>query len=90
MIYEEKGQLYLKLQNCNEAALVLFTLIEFNSLKEMDTILAEGRFMSSLAKRLVSAQDKRILSIFEAEIDLLHFQTESLGMSLKSFYEAAL
>ena len=64
LIYEGKGQLYLKLQHCDEAPLILFTLIEFNSLKDMDSILAEGRFMSALGKRLVSAQDKRILSIF--------------------------
>ena len=46
--------------------------------------------MSSLAKRLVSAQDKRIMAIFSAEIDTLHAQAESIGMSLKFFYEAAL
>ena len=46
--------------------------------------------MSSLAKRLASAKDKRIMSIFEEEIDLLHSQAETIGMSLKSFYEAAL
>ena len=51
---------------CNEVPLVLFTLTEFNSLQEMDAILAEGRFMSSFAKRLASAQDKRIISVFEA------------------------
>lgn len=30
------------------------------------------------------------MSIFEGEIDLLHAQAESTGISLKFFYEAAL
>ena len=64
--------------------------MDFNSLQEMDSTLAEGRFVSSLAKRLVSTKDKRILSLFQTEIDLLHAQAESIGMSLKFFYEAAL
>ena len=54
----------MKLEKCSESSLVLFSLVEFNSLKEMDAVLAEGRFMSSLAKRLVTAQDKRIMGIF--------------------------
>ena len=56
----------------------------------MDAIIAEGRFMSALAKRLSSSEDKRAMSLFEGEIDLLHSQAESIGMSLNSFYEAAL
>ena len=84
------AQFYLKLEKCNEVALVLFTLIEFHSLKEMDAVLAEGRFMSSLARRLTSAKDKRAIAVFEAEIDLLHAQAENVGMSLQSFYEAGL
>ena len=64
--------------------------MEFNSLQEMDQLLSEGRFMSSLAKRLVNAGDKKALSIFEDEIDLLHAQAEIAGMSLKSFHEVSL
>ena len=89
-IHNSIGQLYLKLEKCNEVPLVFFTLIEFNSLQEMDVVLAGGRFLSSLAKRLASAQDKRIMSVFEGAIDALHEQAESIGMSLKSFYEGAL
>ena len=71
-------------------ALLFFILTEFNSLQEMDSLLSEGRFMSSLAKRLASASDRRILNLFKAEIHLLHVQAEGIGMSLKSFYEGAL
>ena len=89
LISDKMGQLYLKLDKCEEGALVLFILFEFRSLSEMDAVLAEGRFMSSLAKRLACAEDKRVLSIFEGELDLLHSQAESIGMSLSSFYEGA-
>ena len=84
------GQLYLKLEKCKEAPLALFILPEFSSLKEMDGILAEGRFLSALAQRLASTEDKRIMSMFEMEIDLLHTQAENIGMALKFFYQAAL
>ena len=90
LIHSNKGQLYLKLEKCNEVPLVFFTSMEFNSLQEMDTSLSEGRFMSSLAKRMASAGDKRITTIFEGEIALLHIQADTIGMSLSSFYEAAL
>lgn len=52
MITKKAGQLYLKLEKCDEVPLVLFTLGEFGSLDEMDTVLAKGRFMSYLAIRL--------------------------------------
>ena len=68
----------------------MFTLVEFSSLEEMDAILSEGRFMTSLAKRLSHAKDKRMLSIFEEELVLLHKQAETIGMSLQFFYEGAL
>lgn len=71
-------------------SLVFFALIEFNSLKEMDSLLAEGRLMSSLAQRLLSAEDKRIVSLLKGEIDSLHVQAENVGMSLKFFYDSVL
>ena len=52
--------------------------------------LSEGRFMSALAKRVSSAKDKRIMVIFQEEIALLQTQADNIGISLKSFYEAAL
>ena len=84
------SDLYSRLEKCEEAPLVLFTLSEFYSLREMDELIAEGRLMSFLAQRLVSVPCKRILGIFENEILLLHFQAENNGISLKPFYEAAL
>ena len=36
------GHLYLRLEKCNEASLVFFSLMEFNSLLEMDRRVAEG------------------------------------------------
>ena len=90
MVSNKKGQLYLRVENCKEAPLIFFTLIEFNSLEEMDAILSEGRFMCALAKRVSSAKDKRIMVIFQEEIALLQTQADNIGISLKSFYEAAL
>ena len=90
MIQNKKGQLYLKVENCREAPLIFFTLMEFGSLEEMDAILSEGRFMSALAKRVASGEDKRIMVIFQEEIALLHLQADNIGMSLASFYEATL
>ena len=58
------GDLYLKCEECEELPLVLFTLVEFTSVLEMDNSLTKGRLLSPLAKRLCQAQDQRILSIF--------------------------
>ena len=46
------GELYFNLEEINEVPLILFTLIEFDSLMNIDMMAGEGRFMSSLAKRL--------------------------------------
>ena len=56
----------------------------------MDACLASGRFVTALSKRLIQARDKRCLFLFEEEIVFLHRQAESLGTSLKSFYNGAL
>ena len=46
------GELYFNLEEINEVPLILFILIEFDSLMNIDMMAGEGRFMSSLAKRL--------------------------------------
>lgn len=46
------NDLYLKCEECQEAPLVLFMLVEFSSVLQMDSTLAEGRLLCPLAKRL--------------------------------------
>ena len=90
VFFKKLGELYFRLDLCHEVPLLFFTFIEFSSLKQMDAAIAEGRFISLLARRMASVQEKRILSIFASQLDLLHSQAENIGMSLKFFYEEAL
>lgn len=77
------------MNDCDADTLALISLAEYSSLIDMDRAISEGRFLTAFAKRLGSSENKELLSLFEEAIIELHSQAESLGMSLKLFYEGA-
>ena len=77
-------RLSVNMNDCSPDKFFLLYLLEFNTLEEMDEVLKTGRLITFFAKWILREKKTHLLAFLKDKI----IQIQTLGISLKTFYEA--